>query len=253
MTRGGGRSPRVGRVNRPRALVPLLALGCALAVAASSTGPFLEPDRDPPDFQVRRIPRVRIPIERRRAEDGDGLLAPLRAIFERLDLLFQGLVILVGAVALLWGLYLFGRALLALVRLRLRRSRGLAPEEYDPGEESYDDAESVLRRRVADELRLLSADLAEEADPREAVIACYVRMERALADAGTPRAAAETPLELLRRVLASYAVPEADVRRLTDLFTEARFSHHPVTDEMRRAARRSLDAVSDALGAGAAR
>jgi hypothetical protein len=77
-------------------------------------------------------------------------------------------------------------------------------------------------------------------------------MEAALADAGTPRGAAEAPLELLERVLGEYDVPEGDVRRLTGLFTEARFSTHPVGDEMRAAAQRSLRSIAGALaGAGA--
>ncbi|HEV2889195.1 MAG TPA: DUF4129 domain-containing protein [Frankiaceae bacterium] len=236
-------------MTRLRALV-LLALGCALAVAAASTGPFLEPDRETA-FAVRGV-RVRAREERPKPPFAVEPPRAIRAVVDWFNVVVQVLAILLTAAVILVGLYLFVRTLLALVRLRLHRGRATRSREYDSGETSHDDAESKLRRRVADDLRLLSADLDDDADPREAVIACYVRMERALAEAGSPRGATETPLELLRRVLASFAVPEADVRRLTDLFTEARFSSHPVTDEMRHAARRSLGAVSDALTAGAA-
>jgi len=229
-------------VTRVRA-VALLVVGCALAVAAASTGAFLERDRQVPPFvRLRRPIDLRPP--RRRRDPGDDLGDTLAI----LDLVFRALVVAVVVGVLAWGAYRLARTVLRLARLRLARAPRTRPTPaYDPGAESHEDAQARLRRRVADELRLLSADLDTEVEPREAVIACYVRMEAALAAAGTPRAVTETPMELLRRVLDEYDVPAADVRRLTDLFTLARFSTHPVTDEMRRAARRSLAAVSDSL------
>lgn len=225
--------------------VALLVVGCALAAAAASTGPFLERDRPVPPFAgLRRRVDLRPPRTRRRLP-GEGVAD---SAFAFLDLVFRAVIVAVVLGVLAWGAYRLGRTLVRLARLRLGKApAATATDPFDRGEESYEDAEAALRRRVADELRLLSADLDTEVEPREAVIACYVRMEAALADAGTPRAVTETPMELLRRVLDEYDVPAADVRRLTDLFTEARFSPHPVTDEMRRAARRSLGAVSDAL------
>jgi hypothetical protein len=229
-------------MNRFRGLA-LLALGCVLAVAAASTGPFLEADRDAPPFPDLLRRGFRVQVQRGGGEDG---AAP--AAYRVLGVAFETIAVLVLVAAALYGLY---RLVKALLRLReMLRARSLADRRtapYDPGEESRDDAETALRKRVADELRLLSVDLDADVDPREAVIACYVRMENALAQAGTPRAATDTPLELMARALGAFDVPRADVRRLTALFTEARFSSHPVTDEMRAAARRSLAAVADAL------
>ena len=247
MTRRADASSTVGRVTRVRALA-LLALGCALAAAAASTGPFLEADRTVPPFAIRRPrpPATPPPRAGERTRAGRGLGAKL---LDLLDTVFEVLAIIVAVAVVLWFGFLLARALVRLMRLRLT-GLGVAAggtKPYDPGEESDEDAETALRRRVAEELRLLSADLDEDVEPREAVIACYVRMEAALANAGTRRAVTETPLELLARVLGAYDVPAADVRRLTDLFTEARFSEHPVTDDMRDAARRSLAAVADAL------
>lgn len=232
-------------MTRARA-VALLALGCALAAAAASTGPFLVPEPRSQSFLVtlRTLFRAR---RARRIPTGTTPREPGRVV-QLLDVAFQVAVVVVIAAALLYGLFHVVRALARLVRLLLERSRGgTATTPYDPGEESRDDTETALRRRVAEELTTLSADLGGDTDPREVVIACYLRMEGALARAGSPRGAAETPLELLSRVLGEQAVPEADVRRLTALFTEARFSAHPVTEEMRAAARRSVSAVADAL------
>ena len=228
---------------RRAAALGLLAAGCALAAAAAGTGPYLSTAREPQQ-PIRKLLDAAARERQRRflqQPQADRDMTPVELAVE---LLFAG-AILLGA---LYLVVVFGRMLRRLVELRLRRSAGgTGTDEYDPGEESRDDAETALRRRVADELTALSADLDALPDPREAVIACYVRMERAFADAGAARAPNESPLELLARVLDQLAVPEADVRRLTGLFTEARFSAHPVTDEMRAAARRSLARVADAL------
>ena len=72
------------------------------------------------------------------------------------------------------------------------------------------------------------AALAPIDDARAAIIACYVAMERSLAERGTARAAADTPDELLARAVASGVVRGGAAGRLTALFYEARFSTHPL-------------------------
>lgn len=221
----------------------LLVVGCGLAAAAAGTGPYLG-QRDVQGPPLRSLLDATARERQRRLLQQPGRVREASPFETSLEALL-GITIIVGV---LYALVLFGLLLGRLVALRLRRPGGGAGTGgYDPGEESADDAETALRRRVAGELTALSADLDTLPDPREAVIACYVRMERAFAEAGAARRPNESPLELLARVLDSLAVPEADVRRLTALFTEARFSGHPVTDEMRAAARRSLGAVADAL------
>jgi hypothetical protein len=227
------------QVTRVRAVV-LLVLGCSFAAAGASTGAFLEDDAlARPFIGRRRLQPLEIPEPNQHFEP---------AAFQWAGFLLEIVVVLLLSALLLYVLYRLALVVARLARLRIARSdAGEHTDEYDPGDESHEDAETVLRRRVAEELRLLSLDLEAEVEPREAVIACYVRMEAALAGAGAGRAPSETPLELVARVLDSFDVPPADVRRLTDLFTEARFSRHPVTDEMRAAARRSLSAVAGAL------
>lgn len=78
------------------------------------------------------------------------------------------------------------------------------------------------------------------ADHRAAIVACYAAMERELADAGTPRRPAETPVELLRRVNASGMVTSSAVRDLTELFHEARYSVHAVDARHRDRAEEAL-------------
>jgi hypothetical protein len=90
-------------------------------------------------------------------------------------------------------------------------------------------------------------DLRNEPDLRRAIIAAYARMERALAHAGTPRLPSEAPLEYLERALRELDTSADAVRRLTDLFEWAKFSHHEPMPEMRDEAIDALVALRDEL------
>lgn len=85
----------------------------------------------------------------------------------------------------------------------------------------------------------LGALLAER-DPRKAVIAAYVAMERAMACKGRPRRPHEAPTEYLARVLGVAPSRAEDLDELVGLYELARFSVHTVTASMRDAA---VDAV----------
>jgi hypothetical protein len=72
-----------------------------------------------------------------------------------------------------------------------------------------------------------------ESDPRRAVIAAYMAMERAMARQGWARRPAEAPTEYLRRVLGVAPARARDLDHIVDLYQVARFSEHPVTSGMR--------------------
>lgn len=114
--------------------------------------------------------------------------------------------------------------------------------------------DAVARRRHAPEALAAALDeslddLRTDTDLRRAIIAAYARMERALAGAGLPRRPAEAPLEYLERALLSLEASAPAVRRLTDLFEWARFSHHEPEPAMRDEAVDALVAVRDELRA----
>jgi hypothetical protein len=86
---------------------------------------------------------------------------------------------------------------------------------------------------------------------RQAIVACFAAMERALAQFGgdvAPREA-DTPEEVLRRGISGARLPEEPARRLLRLFREARFSPHQMTQEDRTAAGRALDEMLAAVAA----
>ncbi len=87
----------------------------------------------------------------------------------------------------------------------------------------------------------------EETDPRRAVVACYVSMTRAAADAGAARQPAETPSEFLQRLLSALGASHGAARRLTSLFERARYTTKPVNEGIRADAIAALRAVQGEL------
>jgi hypothetical protein len=112
-------------------------------------------------------------------------------------------------------------------------------------------AEEAVTESLVEMLEDTLDDLRAEVDPRKAVIAAYARLERTLAAHGSAREAAETPEEYLQRILPRLAVDRRSIRRLTDLFTRAKFSQHDVDGGMKEEAIDALTQVRDELRAAA--
>ena len=105
----------------------------------------------------------------------------------------------------------------------------------------------ALQQALLEELESGIDDLHGIADPREAVIACYSRMETVAQLAGIHAADSDTPFELLVRLLRQVRVSESSARRLTELFEEAKFSIRDIDEPMRREALDALTQVRDEL------
>lgn len=118
------------------------------------------------------------------------------------------------------------------------RSRAAALPVPDGAEAAADE-----RRRLQGQVLAGLADIEQDGDPRRAIIACWLGLERAAAAAGTPRAAAETPADLVTRVLAAHAVRPYALEVLSSLYREARYSGHPMGADQRDAARSALQDV----------
>ena len=87
-----------------------------------------------------------------------------------------------------------------------------------------------------------AGDLSRE--PREAIIACYLAMERELENSPdvVPRES-DTPTEVLARAVEHHALRADNATELVELFEEARFSPHVMTEDHREAAVRVLSLV----------
>jgi len=145
------------------------------------------------------------------------------------DILYALLVIVLIAaviVSILWA-------------KRLRPAGGL-----DEDEPIAEDPESLRDAVASGWAALRTFD-----DAKAAIIACYLAMERSLAEHGTARSAADTPSELLERATRSGMLRGGAARRLTQLFYEARFSSHPMDQGQRDVAEQALSELAEALRA----
>ena len=86
-----------------------------------------------------------------------------------------------------------------------------------------------------------------DADPRRAVIACWVRLEQAAAAAGTPRQPGDTSTELVGRLLREHQVSADVLEAFAAVYREARFAPHEVDLGMRDQARAALRRLRDEL------
>jgi hypothetical protein len=109
---------------------------------------------------------------------------------------------------------------------------------------------------VAELVRVGKAAMGDRSirDPREAVIACFDSMERALsgmAEEVRPRDA-DTAQEVLRRAVRVARLPSRPAEELLALFHRAQFSSHPMVQGDRDAAETVLDELLENCGLGAA-
>lgn len=118
----------------------------------------------------------------------------------------------------------------ATTLLGRRRAPAVPEQSADPGD--------AAPAPVLDLARATERGLAEvgdlSRDPRQAIIACYLAMERELEKSpGTVPQDSDTPAEVLARAVQRRVLPPDSATRLVELFEEARFSPH-VMDESHR-------------------
>jgi uncharacterized protein DUF4129 len=156
-------------------------------------------------------------------------------------LLWMGAAIFAAPLVLL---LFFLPAVTWLPRLRMRlRRRGRADDARPPPVEDEVPA-ARLAAAVDEGLREL-----DQGGPGDGVLASWVLLERAAAEAGTHRAAPDTPSELAARLLDRHSVSSGPLLRLADLYREARFSRHEVPEAARAEARAALEQLRAELAA----
>lgn len=90
--------------------------------------------------------------------------------------------------------------------------------------------------------------LLREGEPRNAIVAAWLRFEVQGASAGVPRREWETSSEYAIRILDVVAADSGAVNRLAGIYREARFSEHAITEDHRTAAIEALAAIRRSLG-----
>ena len=109
-------------------------------------------------------------------------------------------------------------------------------------------AEPESEPSLQDALSAGTAALRDEADPRAAIISCYVAMEGSLAGAGVAPVASDTPDEVLARAASGGLIRSAAAGELTGLFRQARYGHRDMAEGERAAAQGALMRLRADLG-----
>ncbi|OBB09434.1 hypothetical protein A5662_08720 [Mycobacteriaceae bacterium 1482268.1] len=150
--------------------------------------------------------------------------------------------VLAGATMLLMMVAFVGAAI-AGRRQRRRAPVAATDDGYRPAPTS---PASDSLARAAEVGLAEAADLSRE--PREAIIACYAAMEHQLENSPdiVPRES-DTPSEVLARAVEHRALRADSATELVELFEEARFSPHVMTEAHRETAMRVLRLVLDEL------
>ena len=142
-----------------------------------------------------------------------------------------------------------------LVRLRARRSsrgrqRVQAAQDVQSG--GCDGATRVTLA-MSEEAEEQRAVLTDEGEPRNAIVECWCRFERQAQRAGVQRRSWQTTSEYVSGVLDLVGADSGAVADLADLYREARYSDHRITEAHRREALEDLDAIHRSLSSGALR
>jgi hypothetical protein len=216
-----------------RVIVVAAAVAMVVLVLAASSGRF--------DVWRTPVPDLGVPTE---VTDPPQEVAPQEPAPEGrrewprwLDTATRAIAVVVAAAAIAFAL-----SLLRLLRVpsfvrysRLRRKE--ADGEVLP---EFDDRSVVLD--VASARAALAGGT-----PRNAIVACWMQLERDAADAGLPRTPSETPTEYAERVIGASSVDRAPIAELAALYREARFSRHELSDDHRQRALVALERVAVAL------
>ena len=127
---------------------------------------------------------------------------------------------------------------------RTRRRRRGPPESV---EFEVLDSGSPVTEAMAEDAEEQRSLLAVAGQPRNAIVACWDRFEQQAVRGGIERRAWQTTAEFVLAALDLVGADRGAVARLADLYREARFSDHPMTEEHRREALAALDTIHDSL------
>ncbi len=98
---------------------------------------------------------------------------------------------------------------------------------------------------VEDAFRILKAQ--PEADPRTRIINCYQRMVQAAQRLGASISSGQTARELETAISRMLMIKGSSLRELTDLFEEARYSLHPITESDAEQAQQCLLRIAEEM------
>ncbi|HEX5087156.1 MAG TPA: DUF4129 domain-containing protein [Nocardioides sp.] len=154
-----------------------------------------------------------------------------------------GLEVLTAAVVLFLAVRLLHRLQQAWMARRWRRRREVEGEVEFEVLGSAAQVTEVIAEDADDQRSLLEVG----GEPRNAIVECWHRFEQQAQRAGVERRPWQTTSEFVLGLLDLVGADQGAVAQLAELYREARFSDHPMTDAHRRRALESLDAIHRSL------
>jgi hypothetical protein len=130
----------------------------------------------------------------------------------------------------------------------LARGRRRPPDDRLRYEEDLEDGDGNWEARITADLGEAAAEQLRRlrtGDPRNAIVACWMRLQEATASAGMPVLPSETSTEFTVRALRRLLISHTAITALCELYREARFSDHPMGETARD---RAIDAVETLSG-----
>ncbi|MGP9611754.1 DUF4129 domain-containing protein [Brachybacterium sp. AOP42-B2-9] len=149
---------------------------------------------------------------------------------------------------LIIALVVLGVILLALAIWVAYRMRKLARPA--PALAGYADEDELTAEQAMAALEDARAHLSTVVDAHDAVIAAWLALERAIAEAGVRRAPSQTTLEFVVAVLGALDLDRSALDRLAHLYRRALFDPQPLVESDREEALALLDGLTADLGGG---
>jgi Domain of unknown function (DUF4129) len=238
MTRSAGDAGRVRAVGLSAVVVALLALA---VLAAATAGPA---PRDPGRPIAAGVDPASSSTSPRDDDDSQKADAEARRSQFKVEVPVQDLIVV--------GVLIAGAFVALLLRRRRERPHDTPLSGPGPslrvGPTAVADARPMIDRALA----AAENELADRGhrEPRDAVVACWLRLEEGAAAAGVRRLPAQTPTEFTTALLNALLPGEAERAALEDLrrlYAQARFGSSPVDDAAPQRAAVALAAVRAGL------
>jgi uncharacterized protein DUF4129 len=238
-TPGTGTSAARASVTAVVGVLGAVALLLLLVTWAATIGPqevVTDPGNPPTNLSVPTTTATSAP-------DQGGHTAPPPGKGDR-DVLFTVVTIVATLLATIVMLAVLLTALRWLLTRDWRRRREPEPDEveFDPLDSPALLAEALVAGAPAQRAAL------EEGDPRNAIVECWHRFERLAERTGVRRRPWETSSEFTLRLLDRVSADSAAVATLAELYRDARYSAHDVTEDNRARAVEALDVIHLSVG-----
>lgn len=224
---------------RARVLTPaaVAAAVAVVAIVAAVAGPV-------------RVGEPVLPFDAEPVATPEPTGTPPRAAPESGDPPFPVSVGVIVLVLVVVGVGLVTLVAVSVVGLRvlLEALRAVLPYRLPP---PGDDPEIQITETLRDAAEEAARDLAAAPPGRagDAVVDCWVTLERTAQEFGTPRDPSATPTEFTAALLTEHSADPAAVRTLLRLYHRARFAQGRLPDEAAVLARDALEQISAGLSA----